>query len=217
MRRANCLLLISFASFALTCAAQTAPKKGKQAANAAGSNLTDPAAMAPGTQPVPPSAYAKSYIIGAEDVLNVTITTTASSVAGYTVRPDGIISIPLIGEVMAAGLTPSKLEEVVTKKLVDAKLFVEPNVTVGVVGFNSRKVYISGEGINHSGPFALVVPTRVSELLAQAGGFRDFAKTTRIRIVRNGKTYFYNDREVSHAKKPEQDILLEPGDHIYVD
>lgn len=218
MRRTNRLLFITFVSLALTCAAQTAPKKGKQGnAQAAGSSLTDPAAMAPGGQPVPVSAYANSYIIGAEDVLNITITTTTSSTASYPVRPDGIISVPLIGEVMAAGLTPSQLEQVITKKLVDAKLFVDPNVTVAVVQFLSRKVYITGEGINHPGPVPLIVPTKVSELLAQAGGFRDFAKKTKIRIVRNGKTYMYNDNEVSHGKKLEQDILLQPGDHIYVD
>lgn len=218
MRRANRLLFISFVSFALTCAAQTAPKKGKQAnAQAAGSSLTDPAAMSGGNPSIPPSAYVNSYIIGAEDVLNVTITTTSSTTASYPVRPDGIISVPLIGEVMAAGLTPSKLEEAITKKLIDAKLYVDPNVTVGVVQFNSRKVYVSGEGINRSGPFPLVVPTKVSELLAQAGGFKDFAKRSKIRIIRNGKTLYYNDVEVSHGKKLEQDILLQPGDHIYVD
>jgi polysaccharide export outer membrane protein len=218
MRRANRLFLIFSVSFALTCAAQAAQKKSKQDSKAQpASNLTDPAAMAAGGgATIPASAYAKTYIIGAEDVLNITITTTVSQSSSYPVRPDGVISVPLIGEVMAAGLTPSKLEEVLTKSLVDKKLFVEPNVTVGVVQFNSRKVYITGDGIAKPGPYSLIVPTTVSQLLAQAGSFRDFANKKDIRIMRNGKVYHYNDEQVSNGKHMEQDIFLEPGDHIYV-
>ena len=87
---------------------------------------------------------------------------------------------------------------------------------------NSKKIYISGEGVLKNCEMALVVPTRVSEALAYAGGFRDFAKVTRIRIIRvkpdgTVKKFAYNDKQVSHGQHLEQNILLKPGDHIYVD
>jgi polysaccharide export outer membrane protein len=92
---------------------------------------------------------------------------------------------------------------------------------VGVFQVRSRKYFISGN-VGKTGEGYLVVPTRVSEALANAGGFRDFAKTKSIRIIRimpdgKPKQFKYNDNEVSHGKKLEQNIFLEPGDHIYVD
>ena len=85
----------------------------------------------------------------------------------------------------------------------------------------SLKYYISGM-VNKTGAFDLVAPTRISNALANTGGFKDFAKTTKIRIVREGsgghvQIFLYNDKEVSHGEKLEQNIYLEPGDRIYVD
>jgi protein involved in polysaccharide export with SLBB domain len=81
---------------------------------------------------------------------------------------------------------------------------------------NSRKAYISGDGIGKPGVIPLAVPTKVSEAIAYAGGFRDFANKKKIHIVRGSKVYTYNDNDVAAGKHLEQDITLEPGDHIYV-
>jgi polysaccharide biosynthesis/export protein len=139
----------------------------------------------------------------------------------YSVRPDGIISVPLVGDVKASGLTTEQLEAAIAERLKANEILNDPSVTVGVFQVRSRKYFISGE-VNKTGEQYLVVPTRVSEALANAGGFRDFAKKTSIRIIRimpdgKPKTFKYNDKDVSHGKNLEQNIFLEPGDHIYVD
>lgn len=157
------------------------------------------------------------YVLGAPDVISVTVFAGGTpNVITATIRPDGIISVPLAGELRASGLTPERLEQSIAQRLKDAKLYVDPNVTVSVVDFKSRTVYISGDGISKPGEYALVVPTKVSELLAKAGGFRDFARSKSIHILRGGKLINYNDADVSNGKRLEQDILLQPGDHIYV-
>ncbi len=93
---------------------------------------------------------------------------------------------------------------------------------MNVLAVHSKKVFVSGDGIARTGAMDLVVPTHVSEALTWAGGYKEFAKKGKIRIVRidkDGKptTFKYNDNEVSHGKKLEQNILLKAGDHIYVD
>jgi polysaccharide export outer membrane protein len=187
---------------------------------------TDPAKMAgapaSGTTKAPAAAEtAKTYIIGAEDVVKIIVLNEPGLTSDYPVRPDGRISIPLAGEVTVAGLTPEQVEEAVAQRLKDNKMLLDPHVYCEVMGFHSKRYFISGE-VGKTGSFDLVVPTRVSEALAQAGGFKDFAKITKIRILRNvpgakPQLLLYNDKEVSHGKKVDQNIYLQPGDHIYVD
>lgn len=187
--------------------------------------VTDPAAMAADKpapiKPVTLAPVEKTYVIGAEDVLQIWVIEQAGISGQYTVRPDGIVSVPLVGDVKVAGLTPAQVEVAIGDKLKANEILKDPSVTVGIFASHSRKYYISGE-VNKPGPFDLVVPTRVSEALANAGGFKEFAKTTKIRIIREvpGKEplkFLYNDKEVSHGKKLEQNIYLEPGDRIYID
>src|SRR5207302_7637592 len=94
-----------------------------------------------------------------------------------SVSPDGKISMQLINEVQAAGLTPDQLARQITQKL--GNLMQHPEVTVQVASVNSKKFFISGE-VNHPGAFPLVVPTRVLEALIQSGGFREDRKSTRL-------------------------------------
>ncbi len=184
--------------------------------------VTDPAKMAsdkpaPGAKLPGAAPVDRTYIIGPEDTLRVLVWGQGGIPGEYMVRPDGMISVPLAGEVRADGRTAEELEKEVAQRLKDSKLILDPRVTVQILGVHSKKIFISGE-VNHPGSMDLVVPTRISEALAAAGGFRDFAKITKIRIVhRDGTTSRYNDKEVSHGKHMEQDILLKPGDHIYVD
>jgi polysaccharide export outer membrane protein len=187
--------------------------------------VTDPAAMA-GDKPSPVkpvivggAPVGKTYTIGAQDVLQVWVLEQAGISGTYTVRPDGIISIPMVGDVNVSGMTTGQVENSISDKLKANQILNDPSVTVGVAGSHSRKYYILGQ-VNHPGEFDLVVPTRISEALAN--GFKDFAKTKKIRIIREvpgGKPliFKYNDYEVSHGKHLEQNIYLEPGDRIYVD
>ena len=90
----------------------------------------------------------------------------------YPVRPDGIISVPQVGDVMASGLTTEQLETAIADRLKANEILNDPSVTVGVFQVRSRKYFISGN-VGKTGEGYLVVPTRVSEALANAGGFRD--------------------------------------------
>jgi len=205
--------------------AKSADGKGGAGTPAGAGDVTDPAAMAGAKpskgKPVPQGVepVEKTFIIGAEDVLQIWV--QLQQPAQVSVRPDGIISIPLVGDVKASGLTTEELEAAIAKRLKDNEIYNDPTVTVGVVQVRSRKYFISGN-VGKTGEVPLVVPTRVSEALANAGGFREWAKITKIRIIRimpdgTVKKFMYNEKEVSQGKNLKQNILLEPGDHIYVD
>jgi polysaccharide biosynthesis/export protein len=202
---------------------QTASKKDDQASRI----MDDPAALAggkPGKAKPALNGMApveKTYVIGAEDVLQIWVIEQPGISMQYSVRPDGIISVPLVGDLKVTGLTTGQVEAAISDRLKANEILKDPSVTVGIFASHSRKYYIYGE-VNKPNAFDLVVPTRVSEALANAGGFKDFAKVTKIRIIREVPgsatlVFKYNDKEVSHGKKLEQNIFLEPGDRIYVD
>ena len=157
----------------------------------------------------------KSYTIGAEDVLTIVVWGNREISGNYTVRPDGMISVPLIKEIQASGKTPGQLEDAIAQALKDRKMVIDPNVTVSVGAVHSRKYYIQGE-VNRPGAYDLAVPTTILEGLVNAGGFRDFAKRSKIRILRGSKELKFNYDQVIHAKHLEQNVMLEPGDQIIV-
>lgn len=154
-----------------------------------------------------------SFQIGAEDVLYVQVWREPDFTRQVMVRPDGKISMPLINEVQAAGLTPDQLTAELAKRL--SEYLNKPEVLVSVLQVNSKKYYLNGE-VNRPGAFPLVVPTRVLEALSAAGGFREFANTKNITILRKGERLKFNYKDVIKGKKLEQNIFLEPGDHIIV-
>ena len=161
-----------------------------------------------------PSTDTKSYIIGAEDILFIQVWDNAQLTGPRTVRPDGKISLPLAGELQAAGLTPEKVGANLAEAL--TKVMVHPDVTVTVQQINSKKYFISGE-VSKTGAFPLLVPTKVSEALVNAGGFRDFAKKSKILIIRGSQRFYFNYNDVViHGKHLETDILIEPGDLIII-
>ena len=130
-----------------------------------------------------------------------------------SVRPDGKITMPLIGDVQAGGLTPAQLTKEIADKL--GTYINRPDVNVMVTAVRSKKYYIDGE-VNRPGEFYLIGPTRVLEALSNAGGFKEFANTKKIKILRAGKVYNFNYKEVTSGKKLEQNIVLRDGDHIIV-
>ena len=163
----------------------------------------------PGAAPVD----TKTYVIGAEDVIFVKVWRDNDVSGQFLVRPDGRISVPLIGDVTATDRTPEQLEKDISERL--AKFIKDPQVNVGILSVGSKKYFILGE-VNKPGAFPLVVPTNVLEALVNAGGFRDFANESKILILRGDKHFTFNYRQVTHGKKPEQNIFLEPGDKIIV-
>jgi len=157
----------------------------------------------------------RSFVLGPEDIIQVRVWREDSVSGNYAIRPDGKFSMPLIGDVQAAGLTPERLRGQLTQAL--GEHFLKPEVTVMVMAVNSRKFYISGE-VMRSGAFPLITETTVFEALSLAGGFRDFANTRDILILhKNGKpANHFNYREYLKGKKREKNIVLENGDTIVV-
>jgi len=189
------------------------PDAGTPPPAGAASDPVKMAAPAAATKATPPST--KTYLIGAEDVLKIVVWNNAPMSGEFPVRPDGAISIPLIGDVMVANKTPQQVEDDISHKLVDGQLIRDPHVSVGLTAVHSKKYYIQGEVIK-PGAYDLVVPTTVMEGLVNAGGFRDFANTGKIRILRGSQEFKFNYKQVSHGKSLEQNIYLEPGDQIIV-
>ena len=178
-----------------------------------------------GTKPAAPEAAVaagptldpKSFVIGPEDVLAIQVWRDPEVSRAVLVRPDGKITLQLLGEIQAAGLTPEALSQQIFEGLSKLKKSIDKSeVTVTVTTVNSRKYHIQGE-VNRAGQFPLLVPTTVLEALGNAGGFKEFANPKKIVILRKGGARFnFNYKEVVAGKKLEQNIQLQPGDQIIV-
>jgi len=158
-----------------------------------------------------------AYVIGEQDVLNVNVWKEPEVSRTVPVRPDGKISLPLINDVQAAGLTPTQLGMAITEKL--RKFMAEPQVTVIVTAINSQRIYIVGE-VNRAGAFPMLPNMTVLQALSSAGGFTQFADLKDIYVLRHqdGKQvkFPFNYKDVIKGKSPEQNIFLKPGDTIVV-
>jgi polysaccharide export outer membrane protein len=157
------------------------------------------------------------YKIGAQDVLRIDVWKEPEISRSAPVRPDGRISLPLINDVQAAGLTAAQLAAVIADGL--RKYITNPQVTVGVTEINSRRVYVTGE-VTRPGAFPLLPNMTVLQALSSSGGFSQFAKLKSIYVLRteDGKQvkHPFNYKEVVSGKKPELNIPLQPGDVIVV-
>lgn len=198
-------LLIAMGLLAAGMLAQTADAgKGEQAKS------DKPAATAP--DPAAPS----DYVIGADDVLRISVWKEPDLSEILPVRPDGKISMPLLNDIPAAGLTPLQLKDSITEKL--KKFIADPRVTVVVTAMNSQRVFVSGE-VLHSGPIQLLPHMTMLQALSQAG-FNQFANLKGIYLLRteNGKQERipFNYKEVIKGNHPEQNITLKPGDTVVV-
>ena len=156
---------------------------------------------------------AKSYVLGAEDQISITVWRSPEFSGQHMIRPDGKITINLIGEVEAAGHTPEKLGEDIKERL--RKVLVDPDVSVSVIAVNSKRFFIQGEVLK-PGEYKLVVPTRVLQALVNAGGFKDFANQKKITIMRGTQRFNFNYKAVIAGKNLDQNIWLEPDDLIIV-
>ena len=156
-----------------------------------------------------------TYVIGPEDVLNIDVWKEKEISSTVPVRPDGKISLPLLNDVQAAGLTPMQLQNNIREGL--KKFIADPQVTIIVTQINSRKIFVLGE-IARPGTFAMLPHMTVLQAISSAGGFSQFAKESGVYVLRteNGRqiTLPFNYKEVVKGKRPEQNIELKPGDTI---
>lgn len=164
-----------------------------------------------------PATQDPNYIIGPEDELIVNVWREVDLSRSVPVRPDGKISLPLLNDVQASGLTPMQLGAEITTRL--KKFISEPQVTIIVSKVNSQRIYILGE-VTHAGAYPLVPNMTVLEALSSAGGCTPFAKQTKIYILRveNGQEVRrpFNFKEVLSGQRMELNILLKAGDTIVV-
>jgi len=176
------------------------------------------------TSPAMPSVssgsmpHDNSFVIGNDDRLAISVWKEPDLTRTIPVRSDGKMSLPLVGELQAAGRTPLQLEQDIAAKL--KNFITEPEVTVIVEQINSQKFNILGQ-VTKPGSYSLAVATTVLDAIAAAGGFRDFAKQKAIYILRQNANGVetripFNYKDVIKGKKSEQNIKLEPRDTIVV-
>ena len=160
----------------------------------------------------PPNAYA----IGLGDVLEVSVWKNPELTVTVPVRPDGRISVPLLGDVQAAGMTPLALKQTLTdgyKEYVTA-----PGVSVVVKEIHSRKIYVTGE-VAHPGTYDLEPRGKLMQALALAGGLTPYAKG-RVVVLRDGRDgrqerrFEVDLKSIINGRRPEDNLLLQPGDTL---
>jgi polysaccharide biosynthesis/export protein len=164
-----------------------------------------------------PGVAVGEYRIGEQDLLTVTVWREPELSGTVMVRPDGDITLPLINDVHASGLTPDELKTVLTEKL---KGFLNlPQVTVAVREINSRKVFVIGQ-VEHEGSYRINSTSTVLQVIAEAGGLREFANRKNIYVLRKDSgsqtPLKFNYDKVIKGKAPKENILLRPGDTIVI-
>jgi polysaccharide biosynthesis/export protein len=158
-----------------------------------------------------------NYVIGAQDVIDISVWKEPDLSRAVPVRPDGKISLPLLNDVQAAGLTPTQLASQITTGL--NKFLQNPQVTVIVSGINSQRIFILGE-VMRPGAYPLLPGMTVLQGLSSAGGFTPFANVKKIYVLRqvSGKQEkdFFNYKDVIDGKAAAQNIELKAGDTVVV-
>jgi len=159
------------------------------------------------------TAVPSDYVIGPDDVLGIQFWRDQDMSGDVTVRPDGMITLPLIRDIKAAGLRPEELRDQIVKAA--SKLIEDPNVTVIVRQINSRNVFITGQ-VAHPGAYPVSGEMKVLQVIALSGGLNEYANGKKIRIMRESKSFPFNYNEVLDGKRLEQNIVVKPGDTIVV-
>jgi polysaccharide export outer membrane protein len=173
----------------------------------------------PSTPPIDPDPMDRSsYVVGIEDVLQITVWKNEELSVRVPVRSDGKISVPLVDDVQAAGLQPMEIKEVLTREL--SEFITAPEVSVVVLEMNSQHVNVIG-AVQRSGQIPLVKDLRVLEAVAMMGGFALFANTSNVRIVRRQSDgseieYRFNYDAYIKGRAAGTNIVLQSGDTIIV-
>jgi polysaccharide export outer membrane protein len=195
-------------AIALLALSSTASAQNKPAPTA-GSNASGSIPQAATSDP--------NYLIGGQDMLNISVWKEPELSLTVPVRPDGKISMPLLNDVQAAGLTPTQLAGQITDSL--KKYVTNPQVTVIVSQINSQRIFILGE-VTRAGAYPLLPNMTILQGLSSAGGFTQFANLKKIYMFRteNGKQmkYPFNYKSVVSGKSPDENVALKAGDTIVV-
>ncbi len=172
-------------------------------------------AVVPGeaARTLPASVDPNKFDLGAEDVIFIRVWREPDLTGTHVIRPDGKITLPLVGELAAAGQTPAALQKSLAESF--SKFINNPQVTVQVQAVRSKRYYVTGE-IFRPGAYPLVVPTTVFEAVTLAGGFREFANKKKITIARGKNRLKFNYNDVIKGKNLGQNVLIEDGDTIIV-
>lgn len=216
MRKGDGWMVIVFVLMAVlsSAAAQEAPKPSPSAAPMEQVSKPTEAATALESSQVD----SKTYVIGENDLLDIDVWKEKEISRAIPVRPDGKISLPLIGEIQASGMTPLQLQDDIAQRL---KAFIaNPQVTVIVSDPRSHHFNIVGQ-VAKPGAYPLSQSMTVLDAISAAGGFRDFAKETKIYVLRtmpggNQVRLPFNYKDAIKGKKPENNVVLKPGDTIVV-
>jgi polysaccharide export outer membrane protein len=169
--------------------------------------------LAPGAEGNP-AGREPGYTIGLGDTLRIAVWKEPELTLDVTVRPDGMITMPLLGDVEAAGRSPGQLASSLTAEL--QRLVENPRVTVSVTQATSARIYVVGQMLR-PGEFPLSGRMTVLKALALAGGFKEFARPESIVIVREDQTVIpFNYKRVAEGKDVSQNVLLAAGDTIVV-
>jgi polysaccharide export outer membrane protein len=215
-KRIALFAVIALSSTAMANAAQQDKKNDAKETTVAAARIDSATPAASKTAPIAATTDA-AYVIGPEDMLDISVWKEPDVSRVVPVRPDGRISLPLINDVQAAGLSPQQLAGSVSEKL--KKYLNEPQVTVIVTAINSQRVFVVGE-VLRAGAFPMLPGMTVLQALSSAGGFTTFADVKKIHVVRlrNGKQIEipFNYRDVLKGDNSEQNIKLEAGDTIVV-
>jgi polysaccharide export outer membrane protein len=175
------------------------------------------AGPAPPPPPEPDILERDTFVIGHEDMLRISVWKNPELSVDVPVRPDGMISVPLLNDIQAAGLTPEELKELITGQLVE--YVNNPDVTVVVTQVNSKRIYVIG-AVARSGAQPLNQDMRVLDAISVAGGFVEFAQKGNIKILRRsgGEIVEYRFDYGAYLKgdAPGTNMLLRPGDTIVV-
>ena len=188
------------------------------------SSTPRPALISSKPTPPPPPTPDPSYIVGVDDVLTVSVWNEKNFSGDITVRPDGKITPPGVGnDILAAGLTVEQLKAKIIEEL-KGKYFESPDVSVALKMMNSRRVYITGS-VAKPGPYLLTGPMTVLQLITHAGGLLEFAKKKEIMLIsatlknKDGSplSYKINYEEIMKGKNlAKNNIELRPGDQVIV-
>lgn len=222
--------LFSLAAYAQDAATPSAPAQSDSTpaaqpvlpANSNADGASEAKALPPTPSNTPasrvPAVRPETYIIGIGDVLEVHVWKEGELSKTVPVRPDGMITLPLVGEIKAVGLTPMQLQDQIITAL--EKVVSEPQVNVMVVSVNSMSFNIMGN-VNKPGYYPIVHPVTILDAIAISGGFRDFAKQKKIYVLRampdgKQKKYMFNYKQVIKGQNMAQNIMLEPHDILVI-
>jgi polysaccharide export outer membrane protein len=221
------ILLVAFLASSFFCLAQDKAPAAQDAAKPAAQETAKPVApdaakpvvqdtVRPATPDAAKVAATDSYVIGATDVLVVNVFKESTLSNTMLVRPDGMISMPLLGDVQASGKTPLQLADEITAKL--KKYVQDPNVTVILNAMNSKKIYLMGE-IGHTGPIEMTPGMTLLQAIATGGGLTPYANAKKIYILRvEGGKQLKIPVQYKQALKGDLslNLILNPGDTIVV-